>query len=96
MHDNNIELLKKKKLKEIQKQQYINDLENLAKQYLTKEAVERYSNLKVAHPELAVNVVSLIANTVQTNQLKEKINDEQFKKILMQIQPDKEKFRVIK
>ena len=94
-----------KDLNEIQKKQIENQkefqekfaqIEALAKQFMTQEAVSRYSNIKVAHPELAIKVVSMIAQAAQTNNLKEKITDDQLKRILVQIQPEKNKFRIIK
>tara|TARA_Y100000310_G_scaffold344780_1_gene459470 strand:+ start:9565 stop:9786 length:222 start_codon:yes stop_codon:yes gene_type:complete len=69
-------------------------LENLAKQHLTKEAISRYYNIKAAHPELAVQVLAMLASFLQTNQIKEKITDEQFKNILKQIQPPKKEFKI--
>ena len=107
MHDDEIEALKDKKLKELQKQQQqslngqiefqqkLTQLENMTKRFLTKEAISRYSNVKVAHPEIAVKAISIIAQAVQTNQLKEKITDQQFKNLLIQIQ-EKKDFRIIK
>ncbi len=107
MHDDEVEALKNKKLKEIQKQQQellngqiefqqkLVQLENLAKQFLTKEATSRYFNLKVAHPEIAVKAISIIAQAVQTGQIKEKITDQQFRNLLIQIQ-EKKDFRIIK
>ena len=95
-----IQDIRNNKIKELEQQQkiaqQINQLESLAKQYMTKEAIERYSNLKVAHQELAINVISLIAKAVKTNQLKQKITDQQFKDILVEINPNKERFRIIK
>jgi DNA-binding TFAR19-related protein (PDSD5 family) len=100
MYEHELEELKKKKQEELKKQQELNQqflqLETIAKQYLTREAIERYSNIKMGHPELAIKVVALIAQAVQMNQLREKLDDNQFKKLLVQIQPEKEKFRFIK
>ena len=100
MHDNELEALKKKRLKEIKKQQQIKQqieqIEQIAKQFMAREALERYSNIKVAHPEIAIKAITLIANASQTNQLSNKLTDEQFKRLLQQLQPKKERFRVIK
>ncbi len=100
MQDNELEALKKKRLKEIKQQQHIKQqieqIEMIAKQFMTREALERYSNIKVAHPETAIKVITLIANAAQTNQLSNKLTDEQFKRLLQQIQPEKERFRFIK
>lgn len=100
MQDNELEALKKKRLKEIKQQQHIKQqieqIEMIAKQFMTREALERYSNIKVAHPETAIKVITLIANAAQTSQLSNKLTDEQFKRLLQQIQPEKERFRFIK
>jgi len=97
----NLEEIKQKKLQEIQAQQLneqiqfqqqIEVLENTAKQKLTKEAIERYGNIKSAHPELALQVVAFIA---QQN-IKEKITDEQFKEFLRHIQKPKRETKIIR
>ena len=105
-----LEEIKKKKMEELQNllaeqqgedlqeqlklQQQIEMLEQMAKQYLTKEAISRYGNLKSAHPELAIQVIALIAQAVQTGQIKERISDAKFKQLLMQIQKPKKKFKI--
>ena len=107
---NDLEEIKKKKMEELQNllaeqqgedlqeqlklQQQIEMLEQMAKQYLTKEAISRYGNLKSAHPELAIQVIALIAQAVQTGQIKERISDDKFKQLLMQIQKPKKKFKI--
>ena len=104
---NDLEEIKKKKMEELlaeqqsedlqeqlKLQQQIEMLEQVAKQYLTKEAISRYGNLKSAHPELAIQVIGLIAQAVQTGQIKERISDAKFKQLLMQIQKPKKKFKI--
>ena len=105
-----LEELKRKRLEELQNsliqqqnqelqeqinlQRQIEVLENIAKQYLNKEAISRYGNLKSAHPELAVQVAVLIAQAAQSGQIKGKLNDKEFKEILMRIQKPKQEFKV--
>ncbi|GAG10798.1 unnamed protein product, partial [marine sediment metagenome] len=46
---------------QIESQQQIAMLEGIAKQFLTKEALERYGRIKIAHPAVAIKTISLIA-----------------------------------
>lgn len=68
-------------------------LESMAKQKMSKEAISRYGNLKVAHPETAVKAIALIAQAVSAGQVKETIKDEEFKMLLQAIQQGKKEFR---
>ncbi len=78
---------------ELQKQ--IQELENIAKQYLSKEALARYGNLKTAFPEKAIKIATLIVQLVNNNQIIEKLDDNKFKFLLSQIDNKKE-FRIVK
>jgi len=107
-----LEELKKKRLAELQKQQeeslqeqaaeqqqlqsQLEQLEAVAKQFLSKEALQRYGNLKAAHQEKAVQLLVILGQAIQQGQIKEKISDEELKKILMQIQPEKKEFKIRK
>src|SRR3989344_1694614 len=91
---NEIDEIKRRKIEELQRKilekqnselkeqielnQQIELLENIAKQYLSKEAISRYGNLKAAHPDVAIQAIAVIAQAA--GQIKEKISDEQFKK----------------
>ena len=95
---NDIDEIKRRKIEELQRKiiekqnseikeqielnQQIEMLENIAKQYLSKEAISRYGNLKAAHPDVAIQAIAVIAQAA--GQIKEKISDEQFKNILKQ------------
>jgi DNA-binding TFAR19-related protein (PDSD5 family) len=63
-------------------------LEDLAKSKMSREAISRYGNIKVAHPELAVKAISLIAQAAQTGKV-DIITDFQFKELLKQLQEKK-------
>ena len=91
-----IEEIRKRKLEELKKlqQQQMQDqqqeesnvqqiqmLESLVKQKLTKKALERYGNIKVAHPEKAVQLIAVLGQLIQAQQI-EIINDEQLKELL--------------
>ncbi len=84
---------KKEIKKQIQLQQQIELLENIAKQFMSKDAISRYGNLKSAHPEKAIQSIALIAQAVESGQLKEKLDDDSFKRLLQQITPEKKEFR---
>ena len=93
----NIEADKEQELKEqFEFQKQVAELEQLVKRYMTKEAISRYSNLKIVHPELALKVLVLLSQPIQSGQLNEKIGDEEFKNILIQIQPQKKEFKLTK
>ncbi len=78
---------------ELQKQ--IEILESIVKQYLSKEAMQRYFTLKSAHPEKAIRAITLITSLVQSNQLSEKLSDEDFKDLLHRLE-DKKEFKIRK
>ncbi len=84
---------KKEIKKQIQLQQQIELLESIAKQFMSRDAISRYGNLKSAHPEKAIQAIALIAQAVESGQLKEKLDDDSFKMLLQQITPEKKEFR---
>jgi DNA-binding TFAR19-related protein (PDSD5 family) len=67
-------------------------LEKVAKTMMTREAISRYGNLKMAHTETAIKAIAMIAQAVQTRQIKDKLTDEQFKELLREIQNNKKQF----
>lgn len=81
---------------QIQLQQQISLLENIAKKFLAREAIERYGTLKSAHPDIAVKAIAIIAQAAQQGQIKEQVTDETFKTILKQIQTPKRDTKVIR
>ncbi|MBI2107362.1 hypothetical protein HYT57_05250 [Candidatus Woesearchaeota archaeon] len=98
----NIDEIRRKKLEEIQ-QKYnqgfseeealknqIGQIETLAKQLLDKDALIRFGNIKVAHPEKAIQVASVILQLARANRIKEKLTDLQFKEILSHFQEKKD------
>lgn len=93
-----LEELRKKKLEELaakqnqqqQLNQQIDAAESVVKQHLSKEALLRYGNIKVAYPELAQKIIIAIASAVQNQGIHSKITDEQFKELLKQLNPKKD------
>jgi DNA-binding TFAR19-related protein (PDSD5 family) len=61
-------------------------LENIAKRNMSREAISRYGNLKLAHPETAVRAIATIAQAVQSGHISSQITDSQFKEILLEMQ----------
>ena len=100
-----LEALEKKKLAELQQQSQedmqneaqlasqIEALENLAKTKLTKKALERYGNLKAAHPEKAIQLLAVLGQAIQSSNIKQ-ITDEQLKDLLKRITPKKKEFKI--
>ena len=101
-----LEEIRKRKLMELQAQQQdamqdqqqiqnqVEQLEALVKQFLTKEALERYGNLKTAHQEKAIRVLAILGQMIQAGQIKDKITDIQFKDILKKLEPQKKEFKI--
>jgi len=94
LQNRNIEQSQKQLQEEIKLQQQIDFLESLGKQYLTKEALQRYGNLRVAYPEKAIHVMTLIVQLSQSGQLNEKIDDVKFKELLRQLDAPKKEFKL--
>lgn len=103
-----LEEIKKRKLKELmqkqgeeqqqieeesQLQQQLSQLEAIVRPGLTKDALERYSNLKIAHQDKAAHVLVLLAQTFQSGHVKQ-INDEQLKELLKRLTPKKKNFEI--
>jgi len=81
---------------ELKIQQQLVQLENLAKQHMTKEAIQRYGNLKVAHPQKALEVIMLLAQLIQNGQLKDKVDDYALKEFLLKTQQAKKEFKLMR
>src|SRR3989338_5878571 len=69
-------------------QQQLEQLEGLVKNNMSKDALARYGNLKVAHPERAVQLLIVFAQAIQAKQIG-KVDDETLKRILEKITPQK-------
>ncbi|MDP7180451.1 MAG: DNA-binding protein [Candidatus Woesearchaeota archaeon] len=99
-----LEEIKKRKLEELKQQQgsgqqdeevqqQIHQLEGIVKQAFTKEALERYGNLKTAHPDKAVQVLAILGQAISSGQIT-KIDDTQFKELLTRLTPEKKEFKI--
>lgn len=76
----------------IQKQ--IEQMEEIVKQFFTKEALARYGNLKAAHQEKALQLLVVLFQAIQKGQVQGKIEDSLLKKILEQLTPKKKEIKI--
>jgi len=106
-----LEGIKRKKLEELKRQyrksvknqleeqaqlqQQIEQIEAVVKQIFTKEALQRYGNIKIAHPEKAVQLLVVLGQAMQQGQVQQ-IDDNQLKEILKQLTPEKKEFKLKK
>jgi programmed cell death protein 5 len=97
-----IETIRKKKLRELQQQAYSQEelqeeqqkeLEDQKKvvlrAILTDDARERLGRIRAARPELAENLENQLIMLAQSGRLKNKINDEQLRELLAKLLPQK-------
>ncbi len=98
-----LEELQKKVLEQqnnVQEQATIQQIEHLKskvlQKYLTKEARERLNNLRIGHPELAEQIEMLLLQAAQYGQLKEVIDDQKLKELLLEINQGKKQFNIKK
>ncbi|MBI2109984.1 hypothetical protein HYT58_02310 [Candidatus Woesearchaeota archaeon] len=83
------------KIKEQQElEQQVRALEQLVKAFMASEAISRYSNLKMAHPEKALQVLTIMAQLIQKGKIKEKISDRELKNILLQLTDPKKQTKI--
>lgn len=95
--------LRKRQLEQMQQQaqqeeqlnQQIHQLEAIVRGALTKEALERYGNLKAAFPDKAVQLLVILAQAIQSGQIS-KIDDKTLKEILKRLTPEKKEFKIKK
>ena len=79
---------------QMQFQQQVQQLEMVVKQKLTKQALERFGNIKSAHPEKAIQLLAVLGQAIQSGQIKDQIDDEQLKEILIKLTPEKKEFNI--
>jgi len=110
--DDELEALRKKKLKELQQQQLgaqdtfddhqarqkelAEQKKAVLRKILTNEARERLGRIKVARPEIAENIENQLIMAAQSGQIKSKINDEQLRSLLAKIMPKKRDIKITK
>jgi programmed cell death protein 5 len=97
-----IETIRKKKLRDLQQQAYSQEelQEEQQKEFddqkkvilrtiLTDDARERLGRIKAARPEMAENLENQLIMLAQSGRLKNKINDEQLRELLAKLLPQK-------
>lgn len=100
---NSLEDIRRRKLEEMMAQQQeeqlvqqqIQQLEAMIKQKLTKKALERFSNIKAAHPEKAVQLLVILGQLIQAGKVN-MIDDNQLKDLLVRLTPKKKDFKIKK
>ena len=107
--DDELEEIKKKKLLELQQQQMLSQevedeearKEEFEKQkkmilraILTTEARERLGRIKVARPEIVEDIENQLIVLAQSGRLKNKINDEQLRELLLKLIPRKRDIKI--
>lgn len=65
--------------------QQLEAIEEAVKAHLTKEALQRYGTLKLAHPETATQLVLAVAQAIESGKLRGMLGDEQLKEALQQL-----------
>ena len=90
------ELMQKQMQEQVEMQQQLEQLEAVAKRFMSPEAIARYGNMKAVHTEKAIQSIVVIAQLVQQGKIKEILSDEQYKNLLMRLTPEKKEFRINK
>jgi len=101
-----LEELRRKKLDELMKaqqhqaaeqaqiQQQVEQMEAVVKQFMSKDALSRYGNLKAAHQEKALQLLVVLFQAIQKGQVRGKIEDDLLKKVLEQLTPKKREMKI--
>jgi programmed cell death protein 5 len=107
--DDELEKIRKKKLLELQQQQSFSQQEDeeesqkkefeeqkkmILRKILTNEARERLGRIKIARPEVVENLENQLIMFAQSGQLKNKINDEQLRGLLLKLLPKKRDIKI--
>ncbi|MGB9659572.1 MAG: DNA-binding protein [Nitrososphaerales archaeon] len=68
--------------------------ERLLKVLLTSEARQRLNNIKIVKPELASIIEEYIIQLASSGKIRNPLNDEEFKQLLLAIQKPKKEFKI--
>lgn len=66
----------------------VDELEAIVKQLFTKEALERYGNIKAVDREKAIQIIAVIGQLAQSGKIGQ-VSDEMFKSLLSRLAPKK-------
>ena len=76
-------------------QKKILEMEKIVKVFLTGEALERLNNLKIAHEEKYLKVLTLLYQLIATGQIRGKITSDLLKEILRKLsEKERKKTRI--
>ena len=78
---------------ERQLMQQVQQLETLVKSKMTKEAVQRYGNIRAANPELSIQVLAMFGQLLQTGKV-DVIDEQKIKEIMFTITQQKKEFNL--
>ena len=107
--DEELENLRKKRLKElqqqaaiqesfdeqeIQRQEFEEQKKMILRAILDTQARERLANIKIARPEIAESIENQLIMLAQNGKLKNKINDEQLRMLLIKVLPKKRDIKI--
>lgn len=73
-------------------QQKVDMLEQFVKSRLTKDALMRYSNIKIADPDKAIQLLAILGQMFQTH--KGTVDDGQLREILLTITPARRETKI--
>jgi DNA-binding TFAR19-related protein (PDSD5 family) len=99
-----LEEIRKRKLEELQArqqqgseeqqmQQELQQLETAVKSVMTKEALQRYGNIKAADNERAVQLLVILGQLLQAGRIRQ-VDDKLLTQVLLQITPKKRDFKI--
>ncbi|MFH1447560.1 MAG: DNA-binding protein [Candidatus Micrarchaeota archaeon] len=94
MSDEAFEQSKNRRMQEqyaqvLKAQQLEAQMKTVLKHMLDSQAYERAMNIRVSNPERYQQLVSLLAYLYQNKQIKEKLTNDQLKKLLVRISPER-------
>ena len=81
---------------EIELQKRVLALEEKVRPFLSKDAIARYGNIRVSHPDIAIQLLVILSRAIDAGKLRGEITGEQLKALLQQIIPQKKEFKIIR
>ncbi len=88
------ERLQEQMREQIQVQQQVQQIEKGAMLWMDAEAKSRFGNLRLAHPEKALQAAALIAQFVHQGKIHKIITDEQLKELLIYLDEAKQENKI--